>query len=209
MTNSVTFAVADFSPIFAEAVARSLREGFELEDAQVSAIAPVAPDAIAKASPEVLIVDPAHAAPLMEFREKMRAARPDMRLVAFASRPSSSLAKYCVDLDFRAFLSKSCPLLTFLRAVDVVHRGGSFIDRDYGRAILVNGSGGERTGRLTQREEDVLRLVARGYSNSGVARKLGLSTKTVDTHRARAMKKLGLADRPALVDLASAAGWIG
>ena len=62
--------------------------------------------------------------------------------------------------------------------------------------------------RLTAREEQVLRLLAWGYANREVAGKLALSVKTVEAHKANAMRKLGLARRVDLVRYAVKAGWL-
>src|SRR2546425_12949406 len=60
---------------------------------------------------------------------------------------------------------------------------------------------------LAQREEQVLRLVAEGWSNSEIATQLGISSHTVDTFRARGYEKLGL-NRRTLVRYAVKAGWL-
>jgi DNA-binding CsgD family transcriptional regulator len=62
---------------------------------------------------------------------------------------------------------------------------------------------------LTARERDVVRLLVQGHSNKNMARILNLSPKTVEAHRARAMKRLGLKTSAALIKLAVEAGWPG
>src|SRR3990172_12142911 len=59
---------------------------------------------------------------------------------------------------------------------------------------------------LTEREQEVLRLVALGHTSAEIADRLSLSSKTVDTYRARGMEKLGLRTRAALVQFALAHG---
>ena len=61
---------------------------------------------------------------------------------------------------------------------------------------------------MSERELHVIRQVARGYTNQEVAEKLSLSVKTVETYRARAMEKLGLTSRAALVRYAMEQGWL-
>ncbi|MGC8781123.1 MAG: response regulator transcription factor [Anaerolineae bacterium] len=56
---------------------------------------------------------------------------------------------------------------------------------------------------------EVIKQVARGLANQEIADRLGLSVKTVETYRARAMDKLGLANRAALVRYALEKGWLG
>jgi DNA-binding NarL/FixJ family response regulator len=62
-----------------------------------------------------------------------------------------------------------------------------------------NVSDGPEPGRLTQREREVVQLLAEGSSNKEVASALGISTKTAETHRATIMKKLDLDSLAALV----------
>lgn len=61
---------------------------------------------------------------------------------------------------------------------------------------------------LTDREEDVLRRIARGYGNKEIARDLGLSVKTVETYKGRGLEKLGIKSRVDLVRYASRRGWL-
>ena len=61
---------------------------------------------------------------------------------------------------------------------------------------------------LTEREAQVLRLVARGYASKEVAAQLDVSVKTVESHKLRAMEKLGLDGRVDLVQYAYDCGWL-
>ena len=61
---------------------------------------------------------------------------------------------------------------------------------------------------LTKREEEVLRLIARGYTITEIASKLDIGTSTVETHRFHALKKLGLRSRADIVTYALQQGWL-
>jgi DNA-binding NarL/FixJ family response regulator len=63
-------------------------------------------------------------------------------------------------------------------------------------------------GELTERESDILRLVAWGYSNKEIAAHFRLSVKTVEAHKAHSMKKLGLKSRIEIVRYALLHGWL-
>ena len=63
--------------------------------------------------------------------------------------------------------------------------------------------------KLTPREEEVLRLLARGYTNPEIAEELVISLKTVETHRAHILGKLGLRKRAELVHYAQTHGLLG
>jgi two-component system response regulator NreC len=61
---------------------------------------------------------------------------------------------------------------------------------------------------LSDREAEVVRLIAAGYTNKEIASRLALSVKTVETYKARSMEKLGLDSRADLVRYALQRGWL-
>jgi DNA-binding NarL/FixJ family response regulator len=67
---------------------------------------------------------------------------------------------------------------------------------------------GEAKGSLTDRESEVLRLIALGYSNKEIAARLSLSVKTVEVHKANAMRRLNITSRIDLVRYAIFQGWL-
>jgi DNA-binding NarL/FixJ family response regulator len=77
-------------------------------------------------------------------------------------------------------------------------------------AVSGRGSGlaGKASKQLSQREEQVLRLIVRGLLNREVADRLSISVKTVETHKVNGMTKLGLASRVDMIDYAILHGWL-
>ena len=63
-------------------------------------------------------------------------------------------------------------------------------------------------GELSERETEVMRLIAQGFTNKEISAQLGVSVKTVETYKARSMEKLGLRSRVDIVRLATARGWL-
>jgi DNA-binding NarL/FixJ family response regulator len=80
-------------------------------------------------------------------------------------------------------------------AIRSVHAGHVLLQPEVAGALLAEESGGGRGGTLTDREREVLALIARGRSNREIARALVLSEKTVKTHVSNILMKLDLADR--------------
>jgi DNA-binding NarL/FixJ family response regulator len=70
------------------------------------------------------------------------------------------------------------------------------------------GSAKKPASNLTDRETEVLRLIASGYGNKEIAARLDLSTKTVEAHKANAMRKLDLNGRIDIVKYAVLQGWL-
>jgi DNA-binding NarL/FixJ family response regulator len=95
-----------------------------------------------------------------------------------------------------------------LSAIRTVHSGGVFLHPAHtqilleGQAQPAEAAGGNLLGSLSEREQEVLRLLALGHSNKEIAQMLYLSVKTVETYKARLMEKLDLKTRAALVRFA-------
>ncbi len=88
--------------------------------------------------------------------------------------------------------------------------GGSYVDASIAKNLPAGSPDGEPAGEgeLSERETAVVRLLALGYTNKEIATQLGLSVKTVDTYKGRAMEKLGLFSRAALVRYALHRHWL-
>ena len=101
-----------------------------------------------------------------------------------------------------------------VRAIWTVARGGTYVDPSLAGSLLteqplrVSGEWKTRKPDLTTREGEVLRLIARGYSNKEIATLLQVSVKTVETHKANGMAKLGVNTRAALVRFAVSENWL-
>jgi DNA-binding NarL/FixJ family response regulator len=114
----------------------------------------------------------------------------------------------------RGYVLKRSAAENLISAIRVIRAGGFFVDpaishqRAAGAAlesILLPG----RTGlQMTDRETEVLKLVASGFTNKEIASQLGVSVKTVETYRARAAEKAGLRTRADIVRYASSQGWL-
>ena len=109
-------------------------------------------------------------------------------------------------------LKQSAPT-ELLQAIRAAAAGGQYLDsaltarvtsRLVGRADKVN----TPAATPSERESEVLRLIASGYSNKEIAGRLSLSVKTVEAHKANAMRKLGLTGRIDIVKYAVLQGWL-
>jgi two-component system response regulator NreC len=111
------------------------------------------------------------------------------------------------------YVLKSTIDTELVEAIRVVSRGEAFLYPSATRMVLEDyltrvQSGNEQDAyeRLSEREREVLRLLALGHTAGDIAERLYLSPKSVETYRARIMEKLGLDSRPALVRYALARG---
>jgi DNA-binding NarL/FixJ family response regulator len=110
-----------------------------------------------------------------------------------------------------AHVTKGSPDRTLLEAVRAAHAGRTYVDPALSEVVagelMVDGRL-KRAGEapLTPRLQEVLRLVAWGYTTEQIAARLSLTAKTVEAHRARIMQRLGLTNRAELVRYAFQAG---
>ena len=110
-------------------------------------------------------------------------------------------------------LKQSAPT-ELLQAIRAAASGGQYLDSTLTARVTAGFLA--REGRtvnkpaatLSQREAEVLRLIASGYSNKEIASRLSLSVKTVEAHKANAMRKLGLNGRIDIVKYALLQGWL-
>jgi two-component system response regulator NreC len=113
-----------------------------------------------------------------------------------------------------AYVLKQSAPTELLHAIRAAAGGGQYVDSTLTARVTAAfvGREGKRVTRsgesLTEREAEVLRLIASGYSNKEIAGRLSLSVKTVETHKANAMRKLDLNGRIDIVKYAILQGWL-
>lgn len=129
-----------------------------------------------------------------------RGCRP--RAVVLTAYPESGLPGELLALGVAGFVDKSSPMEQVAHAVQCVWQGGMHFSATVPPPMPVMADpalpwGGADS--LSEREREVVRLVVRGLLSKQIAAELGLSTRTVEKHRARICAKLGMHDVPTLV----------
>jgi DNA-binding NarL/FixJ family response regulator len=142
----------------------------------------------------------------LEATRRIRQSLPDTEVLIFTMHESEELIREVLVAGARGYLLKSDAVRQLIPAVESLSQKKPFFA---GRVseLLLDGflKGGQAalerptTDRLTSREREVVQLLAEGNSNKEIARLLDLSVKTVETHRAAAMRKLELNSLPDLV----------
>jgi len=109
-----------------------------------------------------------------------------------------------LDSGATGFLLKESAAEDLVQAIRAVGRGDLYLDPGIPRSILGRVGGGRANpyDRLTTRERQVLQLITESKTSREVAEELGLSAKTVETHRMRLMRKLDIHDQTTLVKFA-------
>lgn len=166
-------------------------------------------------SPDVLVLDlsmPGTSG--AEAAERIRRDCPRVRVLALTMHEERGYVARLLRAGAAGYVLKRTAAEDLVRAIRTVAAGGTYVDPSLAGALLTGGpaapapAGDAGLGQLTPREAEVLRLVARGHSGKEVAAALAISVKTVETHKANAMAKLGLGGRAALVRFALDQGWL-
>jgi DNA-binding NarL/FixJ family response regulator len=124
---------------------------------------------------------------------QLHASHPEIRLLVLSMYDTMDFVKRAVASGACGYLMKNAPLFELEQAVRSVMASGSYFSPAIARSLL-QPSEPTIEDELTSRQIEILTLIARGLSSKEIAFKLGLSSKTVDVHRARIMERLQLND---------------
>jgi two-component system, NarL family, response regulator LiaR len=181
-------------------VREGLRTYLELQDGiEVVGEAPDGEVAVAEAerlAPDVVLMD--LVMPKLDGVGAMRAIReraPRTRVIVLTSFADDDRLLPAIQAGAAGYLLKNVSPAELARAVRLAHAGEALFDPSVAARLVDAIATDEPQPRLTPREREVLGLVGRGMSNKRIARELGLSEKTVKTHVANVLHKLGATDR--------------
>jgi two-component system response regulator NreC len=150
-------------------------------------------------SPTVLVLDlHMNGGPGIDTIRRIRAQAPNTEIVVVTMEPSPVFAQQVFQAGAAAFVLKDRADTELPEAVRAAASGLEYVSPHVAARLdaLRRAVGGDG---LTPREVEVLRLLALGHTSAEIADTLGLSRRTVETHRARTMRKLGVATRAELV----------
>lgn len=130
-----------------------------------------------------------------ELARFLRQTVPRAKLIAFSIHAGQEYVVRMARCGVHGYVMKDQPTAKLVEAVERVHRGGLYFPPGLADAILSPGAkpavGAKAV--LTAREREVLVLLAEGLANKEVARRLGISVRTAETHRGHLSRKLGIA----------------
>ncbi len=146
----------------------------------------------------------------IEITRELRRGLPDLRVLILTIHEDIGLMREAVRAGAAGYIIKRAVDSELMNAIYTVSRGDLYVHPSMTRALLrgmlPRSDDDSPSTPLTPRELEVLRLIAQGNSNRQIGEILNLSVRTVDTHRANLMSKLGLRDRAELVKYANQHG---
>ena len=188
MSEPITCVIADDHPAMLTAIAETL----EHSGIEIVGRASDGQDALAQIEakqPRVALVDvrmPRLSG--IEVAQKAAVVAPNTSIVFYTAYGDRALLSEALDVGARGFVLKEAPLTDLVRAVERVAAGEAYVDPVLA-GVLVSAQT-DKIPSLTQREREVLRLLADGLSNDEIGKRLFISPETVRTHVRKAMAKL-------------------
>ena len=146
---------------------------------------------------------------------RIKHVRPQLKVLVLTAYEDKSYMRQLFEAGANGYLLKRAAAQEVIGAIRTVAAGGLYIDPTLASKVVDSfvrqpAAGGKpsRGSELSEREREVLRLIAWGYSNKEIAARLDISVKTVETYKTRLMEKLDLRSRADIVRYAVRQGWL-
>jgi two-component system response regulator NreC len=148
--------------------------------------------------PEVLILDlNMPGGPSLRALPEIQKASPETRIVVLTMQSEPIFAREAMQAGVLGYILKEAADSDLVKAVKMAANGETYLQPELGARLAAEAPG--PPDGLSDREVQILRLIALGHTNTEIAEQLYLSVRTVETHRSNAQQKLGLARRSELV----------
>ena len=167
-------------------------------------------------SPDLLVMD--ISMPEMnglKATEKLREEFPDLKILTLTRHTDDGYLQQLVKAGVNGYVLKQSAPTELINAIRTVTSGRSYVDSELTQRVLGGYASraagplrGDGPQQVSDRESEVLRLIAWGYSNKEIATRLNLSVKTIEAHKANAMRKLTMRSRIDIVRYAILQGWL-
>ena len=150
----------------------------------------------------------------LQAAERIKQCCPDARILTLTRHTDDGYLQQLLKAGVKGYVLKQSPAATLLAAIRAVAREQTFLDPAITEKVVGSyvaksaGKGATPQHEPSERETEVLRLIAWGYSNKEIAARMDLSVKTVEAHKANAMHKLGMRSRIDIVRFALLRGWL-
>jgi two-component system response regulator NreC len=150
----------------------------------------------------------------LKATKRLRRQMPDIKILTLTRHTDDGYLQQLIGAGANGYVLKQSAPTELINAIRTVAAGNSYLDPSLTRKVMggyVNRSTslrGENKGDLTDRENEVLKLISFGYSNKEIGVRLDLSVKTIEAHKSNAMRKLGISSRIDIVRYAILQDWL-
>ena len=196
-TGPIRVLLADDHPVVRRGIAACLRQRPGLEVVGEAADGQEALRKARELSPDIVLMDiDLPKLNGLAVTEMLRKELPKIKVLILSMHSNTEYVVRIIQSGARGFVLKEAPAEELVRAIEMVNAGEAYFSPDVARVALnkfVQGVGtSPETPVLTNREREVLMLIADGLSNKEIACQLDVGVRTVETHRERIMRKLDI-----------------
>ena len=210
----IRVVVADDHHLVREGIRALLEKADDLEVVGEAVDGEEAVALVERLAPDVLVMD--IAMPRLngiQATERIRGLGRGTQIVILSMYSDEILVRQAIQNGARAFLPKGSVTEELLLAIRAACRGATYLSPAISESLLAEATtGGARTlgsiEPLTPREQEILRLIGKGYTNNQMAVEMAISVKTVERHRTNLMTKLGVHNLVELIRVAVRHGLI-
>ena len=150
----------------------------------------------------------------LKATKKLRSISTDVKILTLTRHTDDGYLKQLIAAGANGYVLKQSAPTELINAIRTVAAGNAYLDPSLTRKVMggyvsrADSQRGENKADITDREAEVLRLISFGYSNKEIGTQLDLSVKTVEAHKANAMRKLGITSRIDIVKYAILRDWL-
>jgi DNA-binding NarL/FixJ family response regulator len=215
MSNKIRIVLADDHAVVREGLKTLIHAQEDMVVVGECADGTSAVQAVAEVKPDVAVLDISMPGlnGAMAARQIIQSS-PETKVLALTVHEDRSYLRELLDAGAAAYILKRSAADELIRALRMVAAGDLYLDPSLAGKVVASLVGrntdanGASRGDLSDRETDVVRLIAQGYSNKEIAAHLNVSIKSVETYKTRSMEKLGLRSRTDFVRYALHQGWL-
>jgi len=215
MSDKIRILIADDHTIFRSGLNLLLSSEVDLEVVGEAKDGTAAVEMAASLHPDVVLMDVGMPGLNgLDATRQIRARLPEVNILVLTMHRSDEYFFQMLEAGAAGYLLKGAETNELINAVRAVARGDVFLYPSMARRLVQeylsqSPSQGSAAAHLTEREREILKLIAEGFSNGEIADRLVISPSTVHSHRANLMRKLELGSRHELVQYARQKGLIG
>ena len=202
----IRVAIVDDHPVVSDGIAANLRADPEIEVVATGASAESAVTIAGRDRPDVLVLDlELGGRSGLDAMAAVKAASPRTRIVVFSAYAGEERVATAFERGADSYVLKGTPSDELVAVVRSVAQGGTRIPAEIAEQ-LARAVRTPRRDRLTEREREILALLADGLPNRAVAERLGIAERTVKFHVGEILARLGATNRAQAVAIAKARG---
>jgi DNA-binding NarL/FixJ family response regulator len=210
--SKIRVALADDHPVVLAGVKALIQAAPEMDLVGEAADGHAALKLILEAKPDVVVMDISMPGLTgLDLVHRVGGERDAAKILVLTVHEDRAYVQKVLGAGARGYLLKRSAAEELVRAIRAVHGGGLYVDPAIAGKFVKTEGGEGALGEglaLSEREEEVLKLAAQGHTNKEAAARLGLSIKTVESYKSRAMEKLGLKTRAEIVRYGLTRDWL-